>query len=148
MVGKSPAILNRFDQVARVAKTRATVLIEGEADVGKELVAAAVHAQSPRAARFFVEQDCGAVPENLLESELVDHKQGVFTGANEEKKGPFELAEGGTLFFDKVTEMPLLYQEAATSRHEGPRVAARAAPGLRDDPERSGRALREIMSPE
>lgn len=110
IVGKSPAILKLFDQIERVAKTRATVLIEGETGVGKELVAAAVHAQSPRADRLFVAQNCGAIPENLLESELFGHKRGAFTGATEEKKGLFELADGGTLFLDEVTEMPLLLQ--------------------------------------
>ena len=110
IVGKSPAILKLFDQIERVAKTRATVLIEGETGVGKELVAASVHARSPRADRLFVAQNCGAIPENLLESELFGHKRGSFTGASDDKKGLFELADGGTLFLDEVTEMPLSLQ--------------------------------------
>jgi Nif-specific regulatory protein len=110
IVGKSPNILKLFDQIDRVAKTRATVLIEGETGVGKELVAAAVHARSPRADRLFVAQNCGAIPENLLESELFGHRRGAFTGASDDKKGLFELADGGTLFLDEVTEMPLSLQ--------------------------------------
>ena len=107
IVGKSPAMHKLFDQLERVAKTRATVLIEGETGVGKELIAASVHAHSPRATRLFVAQNCGAIPENLLESELFGHKRGAFTGASEDKKGLFELADGGTLFLDEVTEMSL-----------------------------------------
>jgi Nif-specific regulatory protein len=107
IVGKSPVMHKLFDQLKRVAKTRATVLIEGETGVGKELIAASVHAHSPRATRLFVAQNCGAIPENLLESELFGHKRGAFTGASEDKKGLFELADGGTLFLDEVTEMSL-----------------------------------------
>jgi Nif-specific regulatory protein len=110
IVGKSPSMLKLFDQIERVAKTRATVLIEGETGVGKELVAASVHARSPRADRLFVAQNCGAIPENLLESELFGHRRGAFTGASDDKKGLFELADGGTLFLDEVTEMPLSLQ--------------------------------------
>jgi Nif-specific regulatory protein len=107
IVGKSDAMRKLLAQLDRVAKTRATVLIEGETGVGKELVAAQVHASSPRADRLFVAQNCGAIPENLLESELFGHKRGAFTGASEDKKGLFELADGGTLFLDEVTEMSL-----------------------------------------
>jgi Nif-specific regulatory protein len=107
IVGKSEAMRKLLAQLERVAKTRATVLIEGETGVGKELVAAQVHASSPREGRLFVAQNCGAIPENLLESELFGHKRGAFTGASDDKKGLFELADGGTLFLDEVTEMSL-----------------------------------------
>jgi len=110
IVGKSSAITHLLEQIERVAKTRATVLIEGETGVGKELVAATLHARSPRADRLFVAQNCAALPENLLESELFGHKRGSFTGATVDKKGLFEVADNGTLFLDEVTEMPLLLQ--------------------------------------
>jgi transcriptional regulator with GAF, ATPase, and Fis domain len=86
------------------------VLIEGETGVGKELVAASVHYRSKRREKLFIGQNCAALPENLLESELFGHKRGAFTGAVEEKKGIFEIADGGTLFLDEVTEMPLSLQ--------------------------------------
>ena len=97
-------------QLDKVVDTRVTVLIEGETGVGKELVAAAVHYRSRRRDKLFVGQNCAAMPENLLESELFGHKKGAFTGAHEEKKGLFEIADGGTLFLDEVTEMPLSLQ--------------------------------------
>ncbi len=86
------------------------MLIEGETGVGKELIAAAVHYRSRRRAQLFVTQNCAAMPENLLESELFGHRKGSFTGAHEDKKGLFEIADGGTLFLDEVTEMPLSLQ--------------------------------------
>lgn len=110
IIGKSAAIARLHQQIDKVAKTRATVLIEGETGVGKELVAATLHARSPRAERLFVAQNCAALPESLLESELFGHKRGSFTGATDDKKGLFEVADGGTLFLDEVTEMPLLLQ--------------------------------------
>ena len=97
-------------QLDKVVDTRVTVLIEGETGVGKELIAAAVHYRSRRRDKLFVGQNCAAMPENLLESELFGHKKGSFTGAHEEKKGLFEIADGGTLFLDEVTEMPLSLQ--------------------------------------
>ena len=87
-----------------------TGLIEGETGVGKELVAASVHYRSNRRDRLFVGQNCAAMPETLLESELFGHKKGSFTGAHEDKKGLFEIADGGTLFLDEVTEMPVSLQ--------------------------------------
>jgi transcriptional regulator with GAF, ATPase, and Fis domain len=110
LVGDSPAMRHLLSQIDRVAQTRATVLIEGETGVGKELVAASVHAHSPRHDRLFVAQNCATLPDNLLESELFGHKKGSFTGASEDKKGLFEIADGGTLFLDEIGEIPLALQ--------------------------------------
>jgi Nif-specific regulatory protein len=110
IIGESPAMKQVFTQLARVVDTRVTVLIEGETGTGKELIASAVHYQSKRSDKLFVAQNCAAVPENLLESELFGHRKGAFTGADQDKKGLFELADGGTLFLDEVAEMPLQLQ--------------------------------------
>jgi transcriptional regulator with GAF, ATPase, and Fis domain len=110
IVGTSAPMRSVFDQLGKVVDTRVTVLIEGETGVGKELIAAAVHYRSRRRQMLFVSQNCAAMPENLLESELFGHKKGSFTGAHEDKKGLFEIADGGTLFLDEVTEMPLSLQ--------------------------------------
>jgi Nif-specific regulatory protein len=110
IVGQAPAMKALAGQIDKVADTRVTVLVEGETGVGKELIAAAVHYRSRRRDKLFVAANCAAVPENLLESELFGHKKGSFTGAHEEKKGLFEIADGGTMFLDEVTEMPLSLQ--------------------------------------
>ncbi len=110
IVGKSGLMRALSQQLDKVVDTRVTVLIEGETGAGKELVASAVHYRSRRRDKLFVSQNCAAMPENLLESELFGHKKGAFTGAHEEKKGLFEIADGGTLFLDEVTEMPLSLQ--------------------------------------
>ncbi len=110
VIGESVAMRNLMAQIDRVANTRATVLIEGETGVGKELVATSVHAHSTRCDKLFVAQNCAALPEHLLESELFGHKKGSFTGATEDKKGLFEVADGGTLFLDEVAEIPLFLQ--------------------------------------
>jgi Nif-specific regulatory protein len=110
IIGESPSMKRVFDQLRKVVDTRVTVLIEGETGTGKELVASAVHHWSKRADKLFVAQNCAAMPENLLESELFGHKKGSFTGATDDKKGLFELADGGTLFLDEVGEMPLNLQ--------------------------------------
>jgi Nif-specific regulatory protein len=110
IIGSSPAMAALLDQLAKVVDTRVTVLVEGETGVGKELIAAAVHYGSRRRTQLFVSQNCAAMPESLLESELFGHKKGSFTGAHEDKKGLFEIADGGTLFLDEVTEMPLTLQ--------------------------------------
>lgn len=110
VIGESDAMRNLMTQIERVASTRATVLIEGETGVGKELVAASLHAHSARSDKLFVAQNCANLPENLLESELFGHKKGAFTGASEDKKGLFEVADGGTLFLDEVAELPLMLQ--------------------------------------
>ena len=107
IIGDSREMKNLFDKMAKVVDTRVSVLIEGETGTGKELVASAVHYQSRRRDRLFIAQNCAALPETLLESELFGHKKGAFTGATEDKKGLFELADGGTLFLDEIGEMPL-----------------------------------------
>jgi len=110
IIGHSAAMRGVLQQLDKVVDTRVTVLVEGETGVGKELIAAAVHYRSRRRDKLFVGQNCAAVPENLLESELFGHKKGSFTGAHEEKKGLFEIADGGTLFLDEVTEMAISLQ--------------------------------------
>ncbi|MEZ4375373.1 MAG: sigma 54-interacting transcriptional regulator [Polyangiaceae bacterium] len=110
IVGQSKAMKALFDQLDKVVDTRVTVLIEGKTGTGKELIASSLHARSRRRDKLFVAQNCAALPESLLESELFGHKRGAFTGATEEKKGLFEIADGGTLFLDEVTEMALALQ--------------------------------------
>ena len=110
IIGDSPAMKAVLAQLERVIDTRATVCIEGETGTGKELIASAIHHQSARADKMFVAQNCAALPENLLESELFGHKRGAFTSADSDKKGLFEIADGGTLFLDEMGEMPLTLQ--------------------------------------
>jgi Nif-specific regulatory protein len=110
IIGESPAMKAVLTQLERVIDTRATVCIEGETGTGKELVASAVHNQSQRRDKMFVAQNCAAMPENLLESELFGHKRGAFTSADSDKKGLFEIADGGTLFLDEMGEMPMSLQ--------------------------------------
>jgi Nif-specific regulatory protein len=110
IIGDSPAMKAVFAQLERVIDTRATVCIEGETGTGKELIASAVHHQSQRRDKMFVAQNCAAMPENLLESELFGHKRGAFTSADSDKKGLFEIADGGTLFLDEMGEMPMTLQ--------------------------------------
>ncbi|MBK8251348.1 MAG: sigma 54-interacting transcriptional regulator [Polyangiaceae bacterium] len=110
IIGASTAMQQVISQLDKVVDTRVTVLIEGETGTGKELIAAAVHYRSRRRDKLFVAQNCAALAETLLESELFGHKKGSFTGATEEKKGLFEIADGGTLFLDEITETPLSLQ--------------------------------------
>lgn len=105
MIGKSRVMREIYDLVEKVAGTDSTVLITGESGTGKEMAARAVHYLSTRRERAFVSINCGALPENLLESELFGHVKGSFTGAVANKKGMFEVADGGTLFLDEVGEM-------------------------------------------
>ena len=106
----SPAMERVLELVGRVAPTRSTVLITGETGTGKELVARAIHAASPRAKKLFVPINCAAIPNDLLESELFGHARGAFTGAAGERAGKFEVADGGTLFLDEIGDMPLALQ--------------------------------------
>jgi two-component system NtrC family response regulator/two-component system response regulator AtoC len=110
-VGGSPAIKKVREFVARASATPAPVLIEGETGTGKDLVARAIHEASPRKARSFVAINCGALSESLLENELFGHVAGAFTGATQEQRGLFEVADGGTLFIDEVAEMSLDIQK-------------------------------------
>jgi two-component system response regulator PilR (NtrC family) len=106
LVGNSSAMQRIYELIARVADTKTNVLISGESGTGKELVARAIHASSDRREHPFVAVNCGAIPENLLESELFGHVKGAFTGAVQNKAGLFEAADGGTLFLDEVGELP------------------------------------------
>ena len=105
LLGVSSAIRKLTEEIGRVATSRVPVLILGETGTGKELVARAIHEQSPRAERAFVAVNCGAIPENLLETELFGHRRGAFTGSTRDRKGLFEKADGGTLFLDEIAEM-------------------------------------------
>ena len=105
IIGQSPAIKKIFDLIDKVANSDSTVLICGESGTGKEVVAKNIHFQSLRADKPFIPINCGAIPEALLESELFGHEKGAFTGAINTRLGRFELAHGGTLFFDEIGEM-------------------------------------------
>ncbi len=107
IIGQSKAIQEVFRAIDKVAPSRATALLLGESGTGKELVARAIHEASPRREHPFIKVNCAALPENLLESELLGHEKGAFTGALAMKKGRFELADGGTLFLDEIGEMPI-----------------------------------------
>lgn len=110
MLGRSRAMLGVYDAIARVAGTPASVLLTGESGTGKELAAQTVHDLSPRHAQPFVAINCGALPANLIESEMFGHERGSFTGAERDHRGFFERAHGGTLFLDEITEMPIELQ--------------------------------------
>ncbi len=107
MVGASRAILRLKEQIRMAAPSQSRVLISGENGTGKELVARSIHAESPRRNAPFLEVNCAAIPENLIESELFGYEKGAFTGASQRKKGQFELASGGTLFLDEIGDMTL-----------------------------------------
>jgi formate hydrogenlyase transcriptional activator len=110
IVGKSPALQKVLEQVAIVAPTGSTVLLYGETGTGKELIARAIHNLSSRRKRTLVRINCAAIPSGLLESELFGHERGAFTGALMQKKGRFELADGGSLFLDEIGDIPLELQ--------------------------------------
>ena len=105
IIGKSPAVMEVYKTIARVAPTKSVVLILGESGTGKERIARAIHQHSPRANHPFVAVDCGALTETLLESEIFGHVRGAFTGAVADKKGVFEEAEGGTCFLDEIGDI-------------------------------------------
>lgn len=107
IIGESQGLMTVLRQVERVAPTDSTVLIRGDTGTGKELIARAIHHLSPRRARSLVKVNCGAIPANLVESELFGHEKGAFTGALQRRIGRFELADGGTIFLDEVGELPL-----------------------------------------
>ncbi len=110
IVGRSVAMREILDVVAQVGLTDITVLITGESGVGKEVVAKAIHASSGRRKKPLVSVNCGAIPEGIIESELFGHERGSFTGASEQRKGYFELADSGTIFLDEIGELPLAAQ--------------------------------------
>ncbi|MFO0626784.1 MAG: sigma-54 dependent transcriptional regulator [Polyangiales bacterium] len=106
LVGESSAMVSLREQVARIARRDVTALVMGETGTGKELIARALHENSPRRAMPFVAVNCGAIPEGVIDSELFGHARGAFTGAHTEREGAFRLAHGGTLFLDEVGELP------------------------------------------
>src|SRR5512137_1287764 len=110
LIGRSPAMVEVYKEIGRVARTEMTVLLMGESGTGKELVARAIHANSARSRGPFVTVNMAAVPRDLMESELYVHEKGSFTGAVERRPGKFELANGGTLFLDEIGEMPVELQ--------------------------------------
>jgi two-component system response regulator PilR (NtrC family) len=110
IIGSAPPMLRIYEMVKRVANTKSSVLITGESGTGKELIARAIHFNGPLKDKPFVTVNCGAIPENLMESEMFGHKKGSFTGAIADKKGLFEVANTGTIFLDELGELPLPMQ--------------------------------------
>lgn len=110
LIGKSDSMKKVFDIISQVAPTNSNVLIIGKSGTGKELVAKAIHFNSKRKDKIFLPINCGAISENLIESELFGHKKGSFTGAAEDKQGLFKVADGGTLFLDEIGDLPLNMQ--------------------------------------
>ncbi|HBH67480.1 MAG TPA: two-component system response regulator GlrR [Erwinia persicina] len=110
IVTRSPVMLRLLDQARMVAQSDVSVLINGQSGTGKEVLAQAIHAASPRAGKTFIAINCGALPEQLLESELFGHAKGAFTGAVSSREGLFQAAEGGTLFLDEIGDMPQALQ--------------------------------------
>ncbi len=110
IIGKSKPMVDIFKIIKKVAPMNSTVLIEGESGTGKELIARAIHQNSPRASERFVAINCGAIPSELLESELFGYEKGAFTGANQRKRGYFEVANNGTILLDEISELPISLQ--------------------------------------
>jgi Nif-specific regulatory protein len=107
LIGRSESMQELFEKIRIIAESRSSVLLTGESGTGKELFASAIHYNSPRRDMPFIKINCAAIPEHLLESELFGHKKGSFTGASADKKGKFEIADGGTIFLDEIGEMDL-----------------------------------------
>jgi len=129
IIGCSPQIQRVFTTVKKIASTEASVLIVGESGTGKELVARAIHRRSPRKAGPFIAINCGAIPENLLESELFGHEKGAFTDAHIQRQGRIEMAQGGTLFLDEIGELSAALQVKLLrflQEHEIERVGGRS----------------------
>ncbi|MEI7812927.1 MAG: sigma-54 dependent transcriptional regulator [Ignavibacteria bacterium] len=110
IIGQSEPMKRIFDLISRVAQTNSNVLVIGKSGTGKELVAKAIHYNGPRKEQMFLPVNCGAISENLIESELFGHKKGAFTGATEDKMGLFKVADGGTIFLDEIGDLPLNLQ--------------------------------------
>jgi DNA-binding NtrC family response regulator len=132
LLGQGPQMRSLFAQLERVAPTEASVLVQGETGVGKELVAEAIHRASPRASGPFVVVDCGSIAANLISSELFGHEKGAFTGATSTRVGAFERASGGTLFLDELGELPMDLQPSLLGALERRRI--RRVGGKRDIP--------------
>jgi DNA-binding NtrC family response regulator len=132
MIGVSPAIQRVFATIEKVAATEADILILGENGTGKELVARALHRQSPRADEVFISVDMGAIAETLFESELFGHMKGAFTDARENRPGRFELASGGTLFLDEIGNLSLAMQAKLLSVLETRKVTRLGSNAARD----------------
>ncbi|MDR3414113.1 MAG: sigma-54 dependent transcriptional regulator [Formivibrio sp.] len=110
LLGESPAMRQALDLIAKLARSQAPVYVTGESGSGKERAARLIHAKSNRGEKAFVAVNCGAIPENLMESEFFGYRKGAFTGANEDREGFFQAAHGGTLFLDEVADLPLAMQ--------------------------------------
>jgi two-component system response regulator PilR (NtrC family) len=110
IIGNSPAMLHVYNMIKQVAKTKTSILITGESGTGKELIARAIHDESDRCNKPFVPINCGGIPETLMESELFGYKKGAFTGATQDKKGLFEIADEGTIFLDEVGDLSIHLQ--------------------------------------
>src|SRR5205823_1470903 len=110
MVGSSPGMIEIYKTISRVAPTSASVLIEGETGTGKEMIARMIHNNSPRANQPFVPVDCGSIAPSLIESELFGALRGAYTGADRDRMGVFEAANGGTVFLDEIGDIELAFQ--------------------------------------
>ncbi len=134
IIGKSKKMHEVLELVESVAGSDANILIQGENGTGKELIANALHYNSKRAKGPFIKINCAAIPKDLIESELFGYKKGAFTGAQSDKEGLFEMAEGGSLLLDEIGEMPAVPADQAAARAPGARV-----PADRQRPDRAGR---------